>query len=461
MWVSTEKTHFIFEGIETPASYKEKNQEPLSGKTRAVIFGLIIAVIGSIIAGSYAKDTIINYAGFSMLLAGIAVSVLGIFAEVATTLKAQLNQEAQANVSVNKPKMLLLSVWSIGIGVALAINGSILASAFAKDTQINGAGFGMLLSGICVFVLGFFGTMLATLRTRINQDETSLKVDRPRFLFSSILSMGVGTALTIVGSILSRSYAKETMMNFTGFGLLLTGIAVLSLGISGTVVVILKNRLDLNWLTCEDQPRIEWGSIWAIGIGSMLVIIGSLLAGSYAKESLLNYTGFGMLLAGTGVFVYGVFETARISAMDFLNRKRTVAKTLSGNLKECESKGENFPQRLRTTWRNWVASRAVLNVAGIMVAMGLLFFSLWQLDLIVSGPVWWSSLPQGQGQGWSHPNGAYANDYFQSFLWKTTVGQAYDTLFLLIFISFIVIFASAFFWPRLRNPPEIFKKSEN
>jgi hypothetical protein len=98
-----------------------------------------------------------------------------------------------------------------------------------------------------------------------------------------------------------------------------------------------------------------------------------------------------------------------------------------------------------------VKTSAVLNLAGAMFALGLLFFSLWQLDLIVSGPVWWSSGSQGTGTGWSHVNGAYSNDYFQCFLWKTTVGQAYDTFFLLIFISFIVLFASAFFWPRFRT----------
>lgn len=81
--------------------------------------------------------------------------------------------------------------------------------------------------------------------------------------------------------------------------------------------------------------------------------------------------------------------------------------------------------------------------------MDLLFFSLWQLDLIVSGPVWLSSAPHGTGSGWSHLNGgAYSNDYFQCYLWKTTIGQAYDTLFMMIFISFIILFASAFFWPR-------------
>ena len=231
--------------------------------------------------------------------------------------------------------------------------------------------------------------------------------------------------------------------------MLLSGIAILSIGVSGIVVTILKKRLDPNGkLTSECKPRVVLGSVWAIGIGSMLIIIGSIIASSYAKSTLMNYAGFGMLLSGTGVFVYGMFETARISAMGYLNSKRTnMPCEDAGNL--AFKKKEKFSERLRDFWNYLVTTRALLNIGGIMVAMGLLLFSLWQLDLIVSGPVWWEASPTGQGWSWPGP-GAYSNDYFQSFLWKTTIGQAYDTLFLMIFISFIVLFASAFFWPRWR-----------
>ena len=363
---------------------------------------------------------------------------------------------SQEPASINvKHRMLCHSVWAIGIGVALAVIGSIVASAYEKNTIINDAGFGTLLFGMCVSVIGFFGTMLATLGSRLKQTRThtGLKLERPRFLFSQILAVGFGTVLTIVGSIISRTYAKETMMNYTGFGMLLLGIAVLSVGITGSIVIILKNHRELTGNLAPDQPRLVLGSVWAIGIGTMLVIVGSLLAGSYEKNSLMNYGGFGTLLAGTGVFVYGVFETARISAMGLLSRKLNAAnaKLVKQNNKPSEfKKKEKFSERIRKTSRNLVATSAILNLSGVMVAMGLLFFSLWQLDMIVSGPVWWESSATGPGWSWSGP-GAYANDYFQCFLWRTTVGQAYDILFSLIFISFIILFASAFFWPRQRN----------
>ena len=448
------------EGIDTLTSVNEIQQKSLSGKTKVIAIGLILAVIGSIIAGSYAKDTILNYSGFVMFLAGIATCILGIFSTIATTLKLQFSRETPTLVSVNKPQILYLSIWSIGVGVTLAVIGSILASAFAKYTSINAAGFGMMLGGISISVLGFFVMMFSTIKT-LNHKQKMMghKVDRPRFLFPNVLSIGFGTVLTIIGSIMSRSYAKETMINYTGFGTLLIGIAILSLGISGAVVAILKNYWGLDEKRCPNEPRVLLSSIWAIGIGSMLIVVGSLLAGSFEKNSTLNFTGFGMLLAGTGAFVYGVFDTARISAIDFLNRKRDCANNeMTGeNSKTWHlPKRESLEKRFAITWRNLVASRAVLNIVGIMVAVGLLFFGLWQLDLIVSGPVWWSSSPNGQGTGWTHQNGAYSNDYFQCFFWKTTIGQAYDTLFLLIFISFIVIFLSAFFWPRTRT-----RNSEN
>lgn len=84
----------------------------------------------------------------------------------------------------------------------------------------------------------------------------------------------------------------------------------------------------------------------------------------------------------------------------------------------------------------------MLNVCGIIIAFCMFFFGIWQLDLIVSGPVWWYS----GSVGWSHFNGAYANDYFQCFLWKTTIGRAYDTLFLIMFLSLVVLFVSLWFW---------------
>lgn len=91
------------------------------------------------------------------------------------------------------------------------------------------------------------------------------------------------------------------------------------------------------------------------------------------------------------------------------------------------------------------------NVAGIVagflcIVLGSMF-TLWQLDIIVSGPVWHVNL---DGSGWAWHNGAYAAAPFQCFLWRTTIGAAYDTLFLLNWLvtlaGGVLIFLSLWYW---------------
>jgi hypothetical protein len=435
--------------MDSSASNNETCQEPHARKTKVIVIGIVLAIIGSLISSAYAKETITNYAGFTMLLMGITTFVIGVFATATAYLTTHICQKTPANIKLKKTRILFLSVWSIGISIVLAAVGFLLGSAYAgyiimNNISINDISYYLQLTGTTVFSIGVAGAAVITLIQR--KKHAGIKVAKPRVLFSSIISIGIAVVLVIVGSILAGSYAKESIMNYSGFGTLLAGIAILSIGIAKTVVTILKNRLYPNGKLGGNRPRLIFGSIWAMSIGLMLLINGSLIAGSYEKNSIMNYSGFGMLLAGTSVFVYGLFETARISAMGYLSSKRDNANADTEGLKQ----KEKLSVRLKNSWKNLVKTSAIINLIGIMVGIGLLFFSLWQLDLIVSGPVWWASSPTGQGWYWPGP-GAYADSYFQCFLWQTTVGQAYDTLFMLIFISFIVVFASAFFWPKGRG----------
>jgi MFS family permease len=421
-------------------SDEEICDEPHSRKTRVIIIGIVLAIIGYLISSSFAKDTITNYAGFVMLLAGVGIAVVGVFATASAYLKTYLCQ-TPAGIKSKKAKLLFLSIWLIGIGILVAAVGSLLGNAYAEYTMMNTVGYQLLLAGTGVFSFGVAVTALIALRLR--KKQSGVKVAKPRVLLSSILSIAIAVALVITGFMLADYYEKESIMHYVVFGTLLTGIAVLSLGIAKLVVTILRNRLYPNG-KLRHRPRLIFGGIWAMSIGLMLLINGSLIASSYAKTTLMNYSGFGMLLAGASVFVYGLFETARISAMGYFSSKRSTA---NGDMERSKKK-EKLSVRFKNFWRNLVKTSAIINLIGVMVAIGLLFFSLWQLDLIVSGPVWYES-PSGQGWQWPGP-GAYAKEYFQCFIWQTTIGQAYDTLFLLIFISFIVVFASAYFWPRGR-----------
>jgi hypothetical protein len=425
----------------------KKQLEPRRGKTNAVILGLIFAIMGSIIAGAYAKNTITNYSGFSMLLVGVALFVLGICSIVNASLVNRLSKEAPYCIKCDKHRMLCLSIRTTGVGVILGIMGSVVGGAYAKTSIMNSAGFIMLLTGIGVFVLGLSGAAVGAIRIELQIGKKSgSNVNLPKILFFDIGSIGVGVMLIILGLILTHNYVKQNSLNFAGFGMEITGIAVLSMGASGTGVAFLRSRIESGGLKLREiNPRAVMGSVWAIGLGVMLLLIGSTLSNSYAKSTLMNFTGFAMLLIGTAAFLLGGFETARFAATNYLNNRQFGYRD-SKTPKKPSTIGSGF----RAHWQNLVKTSAILNLAGVITAVCVLFFSLWQLDLIVSGPVWWSSLPKGGGYGWSHPNGAYANEYFQCFIWKTTIGQAYDTLFMLVFVSFIVMFVSAYFWPRMQ-----------
>src|SRR5208283_3029283 len=116
----------------------------------------------------------------------------------------RFSQDKPATIRANKPKTLCLSIWAIGIGVTLGIIGSILGGTYAKNTIINESGFGMLLAGICFFVLGVFGSLLGMLQTNLSKSrkQAGIRVDKPRFLTYSMLSVGIGIVFTVIGSIL-------------------------------------------------------------------------------------------------------------------------------------------------------------------------------------------------------------------------------------------------------------------
>jgi hypothetical protein len=255
---------------------------------------------------------------------------------------------------------------------------------------------------------------------------------------SSMTAIAAGLILTLIGSVLSSNWARETIINYVGFGMVLAGLCVFVFGIFGTIARTLKVRLG------QQTPggnKVAVGllirRVWAVGAGIVLVLVGSIVGSCYAKETLMNYAGFGLQLAGIAFLVLGAFETARISANIYIRNKHDSEKR--------GVKTRSLGERLRCFWKNLVTTRSLYNILGIMASLTLLLFSLWQLDIIVGGPVWYTEY--GVGWHWDGP-GAYADKPFQCFLWQTTIGQAYDTLFALIFISFIILFISMFFWHR-------------
>ncbi len=88
--------------------------------------------------------------------------------------------------------------------------------------------------------------------------------------------------------------------------------------------------------------------------------------------------------------------------------------------------------------------RNLPNIVAVVLAAFLHIFSLWQLDLINVLPVWNTPLFLVVMQQQSVS--VYSRAYFQCFVWKTTVGQAYDTLFMVNFLSFWLLFLALWFW---------------
>lgn len=98
--------------------------------------------------------------------------------------------------------------------------------------------------------------------------------------------------------------------------------------------------------------------------------------------------------------------------------------------------------------------RNFLNIAAAVSAAFLHVFSLWQLDLINVLPVWNTPLFLNvlQQQGLT----VYSEGYFQCFLWKTSVGMAYDVLFTVNFASFWLLFLALWFWKEEPNAKVVF-----
>lgn len=81
----------------------------------------------------------------------------------------------------------------------------------------------------------------------------------------------------------------------------------------------------------------------------------------------------------------------------------------------------------------------------LIVSFSILhMFSIWQLDIICVTPVWNTQRFIQEVNG-----NIYSQCPFQCWLWRTTIGEAYDILFFLNFLSFygtIIIFVIMLYW---------------
>ena len=76
-----------------------------------------------------------------------------------------------------------------------------------------------------------------------------------------------------------------------------------------------------------------------------------------------------------------------------------------------------------------------LNILCLMLSVFVFMFGIWQHDIITVGYVW---------------NGEHVKP-FQSFIWKTTIGEAYDTTLLLEFAAYWLAVIAVWTWEHERK----------
>jgi hypothetical protein len=96
-------------------------QRPRTGKTEALIIGLVLVIVGSLVASSFEKGTLTNYAGFGMLLFGIASLSTGTCSLVSSGVKNRLLSENPEYCKGKSRLPLCTSILVTGAGVTMGV----------------------------------------------------------------------------------------------------------------------------------------------------------------------------------------------------------------------------------------------------------------------------------------------------------------------------------------------------
>lgn len=159
----------------------------------------------------------------------------------------------------------------------------------------------------------------------MNGKAPSAKLQKP--LLSGIGVLVAGIVVAAAGSSLCGTWAKYTLQNYVGFGVLSTGVILLVAGFflaaeGGFKTMLAREERMSPWLPPrfkEISPLTLFDNVHALACGVALTIVGSMTAGNWAKFSIQNYLGYGLLLTGVGCLVVGA---AGIAAAYILGTKR-------------------------------------------------------------------------------------------------------------------------------------------
>jgi ribosomal protein L40E len=243
--------HFIFstflyrvlEKSWVKGCFKVKKSKFLFASIWVIAVGVVLAVIGSVIGGTWARYTLMNDVGFVMLWVGVGVLVFGAFGVITSFIKERFKMK--------KPKFLFASVWVIAVGVVLAVVGSVVGSTWARYTTMNDMGFAMLWVGVGVLVFGAFGIVSAFARARLDK-ETEPEVSSPLRLMiigepSEIIADGVSKSILtlqivdIEGNPIAVSTDTPVKV-FAGSGILEHPVLTIPKGESSEKTILVSSR---------------------------------------------------------------------------------------------------------------------------------------------------------------------------------------------------------------------------
>lgn len=144
-----------------------------------------------------------------------------------------------------------------------------------------------------------------------------MKLQKP--LLSGLSAIIAGIVFSAAGSDACKSWAKFTIENYVGFGILSAGIVFIVLGIfllaEGIFKTILAREKRIpRWLPSRFSELSSLKSLFQklhlFACGVALFIVGSLTGSTWAKFTIENYFGFGMLMVGSAALILGVVGIA-------------------------------------------------------------------------------------------------------------------------------------------------------
>lgn len=230
-----------------PPRITEISPNALFHNLRIVSYGLSAALVGSLIASTWAKYSVENYAGFGFLMVGLGALIFGVFGIISGYI-----------VGITHGAPISAGLKNVAYGLALFAIGSITASLSAKLTIQNYLGFAILLIGVFTVTLGVFKVISEGAKEYINK----VKLMRPikvqeKTLSRSLLIVAFAVAACITGYTIADQWTMASLENYFGYGLLLTGTVTLVAGHLGLVVAFSVPRLNASRARQKLIDRLE------------------------------------------------------------------------------------------------------------------------------------------------------------------------------------------------------------